>query len=95
MPRARYTRDAEHFRVVTPFEYEGRNFAEGDAFPWRELGAGGLSEWQRRILWVANKIEPCAAPAPDCLGGFEALARIGRAFAGPPPPKPKRARAGA
>ncbi len=100
MPRARYTRDAEHFRVVTPFVYGDRTFATvGEPFPWRELGDGGLHEYKRRELWVSNKIEPCEAPAPDCLdclGGFAALARIGAAFAGPPPPKPaKRPRAGA
>lgn len=97
MPRARYTRDAEHFRVVTPFVYGDRTFATvGEPFPWRELGDGGLHEYKRRELWVSNKIEPCEAPVPDCLGGFAALARIGAAFAGPPPPKPaKRPRAGA
>ena len=102
MARPRFTREAEHFTVVTPFEYEGRDFREGEPFPWREFGDGGLTAWQRQILWVANKIAPCAAPAPavrpDALGGFEVLARIGASIAPPPaaPAKPaKRTRAGA
>lgn len=82
MPRSRYSRDAEHFVVATPFEWNGRNFAEGEAFPWRELG---LVEYQRRLLWIANKIDTCAAPAPVPAPPLE-----------PPPAKPRpRARAGA
>lgn len=59
MLRPRYTRDAEHFEVVTAFEYRGRMFAVGEAFPWRDFE---LVEYQRRELWIANKIQPCAAP---------------------------------
>lgn len=90
MSIGRYTRDAEHFVVVTPFEYGGRDFVEGETFPWRDLG---LVEYQRRTLWIANKIGVVDAPAPDSLGGFEVLARIGAAFAVPPPPVPPPAKA--
>lgn len=78
------------------FTFAGRAFAPGDSFPWRELGA----ERDVRTLWRAMRVtngDP-VAPAPDALGGFEVLARIGAAFAGSPPAahKPaKRPRAGA
>lgn len=82
MSIGRYTRDAEHFVVVTPFEYGGRNFAEGEAFPWRDMG---LVEYQRRTLWIANKI-----------GVVDVPARVAAPPAPPPDPKPaKRLRAGA
>jgi hypothetical protein len=59
MPRTRYTRDAKHFVVVTSFSWlGGKPFQEGEPFPWEELG---VSELQRRELWVANKI----AVAPE------------------------------
>lgn len=73
MALSRYRRDAKHFQVVTPFEWNGRDFAEGLPFPAIELGLG---EMERRHLWIANKIrvvdEPVAEsaqaapePAPD------------------------------
>lgn len=65
MALSRYRRDAEHFEVVTQFDWNERHFSEGEAFPAHELGLG---EMERRQLWVANKIRvvdaPRAAPAP-------------------------------
>lgn len=57
--RGCYTRTADHFVVVTPFEYGGRDFRAGEPFPWRDLG---LVEYQRRLLWISNKIDVAAAP---------------------------------
>lgn len=70
MALSRYRRDAEHFEVVTPFDWNERHFSEGEAFPAHELGLG---EMERRQLWVANKIRcvdappaaPVATPPPD------------------------------
>lgn len=75
MARGRYSRDAEHFVVVTPFEYGGRDFREGEAFPWRDLG---LVEYQRRLLWVANKIDVTTAPTPAALAPPPAKAKAKR-----------------
>jgi len=87
----RYSRDAEHFVVVTPFEWNGRDFREGEVFPWRELG---LVEYQRRTLWVANKIGVAEAPAAPVPEPEPVPAPASPA---PPPPlaeRPRRARAG-
>lgn len=87
---SRYRRDAEHFEVVTPFEWDGRAFAEGEAFPALDLGLG---EMQRRQLWVANKIRVVDAPPLDPADGLRALALFGLATS-QPPPKAKRPRPG-
>lgn len=88
--RGRYTFDTTRFVVVTPFEYGGRFFVEGEVFPWDDFG---LVEYQRRVLWMANKIGVAPALPPE--SGLAVLARIGAAIQ-PEPAKPsKRSRAGA
>lgn len=87
MPLTRYRRDAEHFVVAIPFEWDGRRFETGEPFPALELG---LSEFKRRELWIANKI--AVADGPPATATEPAPAIVA-----PPPAAPakKRARAGA
>lgn len=73
------------FVVAKPFDWHGRLFKTGDAFPWRELG---VHEVKVHELWRATMLD-CADPSTHA-NRLDVIAERATALAAKPQSSPKR-----